>query len=67
LVHGVPDGQDLREIGRLPCDATHVMGLDEIKALLAPYRLETALGTAIEVRSSGCGWADHGLRTSQAV
>jgi Wax ester synthase/diacylglycerol acyltransferase catalytic domain len=59
LVHGVRDRQDLREIGRLPCDATQVMRLDEIKALLAPDRIEVALRTVIEVRSSGRGWADH--------
>ena len=53
LVHGVRDRQDLREIGRLPCDATKVMRLDEIKALLAPDRIEVALRTVIEVRSSG--------------
>jgi hypothetical protein len=39
------------------------MGLDEIKALLAAYRLETSLRaikkTVIEVRPSGRGWADH--------
>jgi hypothetical protein len=36
----------------------------EIEALLAPHRIEVALLTVIEVRPSGCGCADHGLRTS---
>jgi hypothetical protein len=69
LKHGVRDGQDLRKVSGLPCNATEVVGLDEIKALLAPYRFEVALRTilktVIEVRPSGCGWADHWLRTSK--
>jgi len=30
------DGQDLWEVGGLPCDATQMMRLDEIEALLRP-------------------------------
>jgi hypothetical protein len=50
----------IMEIGRLPSDTTQVMRLKEIKALLVPDRIEVALPTVIEVRSSGSGWADHG-------
>ena len=67
-MRGVRDRQDLGEIGRLPCDTAQVMRLDEIKALLAPDRIEVALRTVIQ--KSGLPAARGlimGLRTSQAV
>jgi hypothetical protein len=60
LVHGVRDRQDLREIGCLPRNPAQVMGLDEIKALLAAYRFKAALRPVIGIRPSGSGRADHG-------
>jgi hypothetical protein len=43
LVHGVGDRKDLREISGLPPNAAQMMGLHEIKALLAAQCLEMAL------------------------
>jgi hypothetical protein len=64
LVHGVGDRQDLWKIGGLPRDAAHMMGLHEIKALLAAQCLEVALRPLIGVVPSSRGWAGHELRSS---
>jgi hypothetical protein len=66
-VHGVRDRQDLQKIGGLPRDATQVMGLDEIKALLPADCFEVALRRVIGAGPSRCRRADHGLRSSQGV
>jgi hypothetical protein len=64
LVHGVGDRQDLGKIGGLPRDAAQMMGLQEIKTLLAAQCLEVALRGVIGVVPSSRGWADHELRSS---
>jgi hypothetical protein len=62
-VHGVRDRQDLWQIGSLPGDPTHMMGRDELEALLRADCVEAAFRSVIGIRPFSRGWADHELRS----
>src|SRR5215207_7992233 len=64
FMHRIRHRQDLRKISSLPRHTTQMMGLQEIKTLLAAQCLEVALRPVIGVVPSSRGWADHELRSS---